>query len=118
MDYFFVGNHFNSVGLKDFYIKSNFKFNPKATLSANLHAFSSNAAIGYNANNDKLSQYLGTELDLVFQYKVASYFTLQVGHSHLFDAEGMQYLKNIHQSKDLQTWSWIGLNFNTLTRLK
>ena len=118
MNYFFVGNHFNSVGLKDFYIKSNFKFNPKATLSANLHAFSSNAAIGYNANNDKLSQYLGTELDLVFQYKVASYFTLQVGHSHLFDAEGMQYLKNIHQPKDLQTWSWIGLNFNTLTRLK
>ena len=31
MNYFFVGNHFNSVGLKDFYIKSNFKFNPKAT---------------------------------------------------------------------------------------
>ncbi|WP_027376456.1 alginate export family protein [Kaistella palustris] len=119
MDYFFVGNHFNSVGLKDFYLKSNFKLNPKASLALNLHAFASNAKLGFDAAAQKeYSTYLGTEGDVVFTYKVAQIFNLQLGHSQMFAADGMKYLKNVPNSSNMQSWSWLGLNFKTLFKLK
>ncbi|WP_226065198.1 alginate export family protein [Kaistella polysaccharea] len=119
MDYFFVGNHFNSVGLKDFYVKSNVKFNPKAALALNLHGFASNAKLGVNVtNNEEYSKYLGTEADLVFTYKVAKVFTMQLGHSQMFASEGMKHLKNVADPASMQSWSWIGLNFKSQMKLK
>lgn len=119
MDYFFVGNHFNSVGLKDFYLKSNFKFNPKASLAFNLHAFASNAKLEYDvADNKEYSQYLGTEGDVVFTYKVASIFNLQLGHSQMFAADGMKLLKNVADPSAMQSWTWLGLNFKSLIKVK
>ncbi|UJF30091.1 alginate export family protein [Kaistella sp. 97-N-M2] len=119
MDYFFVGNHFNSVGLKDFYVKSNFRFNPKASLTLNLHAFASNANSGYDvANNKKYARYLGTEGDVVFTYKVANVFNMQLGHSQMFAAEGMKQLKNVPDPSSIQSWTWLGLNFMARFKVK
>ncbi|QBO58769.1 alginate export family protein [Chryseobacterium salivictor] len=119
MDYFFVGNHFNSVGLKDFYLKSHFKLNPKASLAFDLHAFTGNAELGYDvANNKEYSRYLGTEGDVVFTYKVASIFTMQLGHSQMFATDGMKYLKNVANPASMQSWTWLGLNFMTRFKVK
>ena len=119
MDYFYVGNHFNSVGLKDFYLKSNFKLNPKAALAVNVHAFSSNAKLGFDViNNKDYANYLGTEADLVFTYRIAPIFTMQFGHSQMFAADGMKYLKNVADPVSMQSWTWIGLNFKSQFKIK
>lgn len=119
MDYFFGGNHFNSVGLKDFYLKSNVKFNPKANLSVNLHGFASNAKLGIERiDNKAYSQYLGTEADLVFTYKMANVFTMQVGHSQMFATDSMKYLKNAGDPASMQSWTWVGLNFRSQFKVK
>ena len=119
MDYFYVGNHFNNVGLKDFYLKSTFKLTPKATLAANLHGFAANAKLGFSLpNNKEYSNYLGTEADLVFTYKVAGVFNVQVGHSQMFASDGMKYLKNVPDPASMQSWSWVGLNFRSQFKIK
>lgn len=119
MDYFFVGNHFNKVGLKDFYLKSNFKFNPKASLAVQIHGFASNAKLGFDTvNNKERSQYLGTEADLVLTYKVAKVFNMQVGHSQMFAADGLKYLQNIANPASMQSWTWVGLNFKSIFKVK
>ncbi|SFI59023.1 Alginate export [Kaistella treverensis] len=119
MDYFFVGNHFNNVGLNDYYLKSNFKFTPKASLALQIHAFEANAKLGFDAVNQKnLSKYLGTEADAVFNYKFANAFTMQLGHSQMFASEGMKRLKNVANPSSMQSWTWLGLNFSSLFKVK
>lgn len=113
MDYFFVGNHFNSFGLNDYYLKTTTKFNAKSTLFVNVHAFTTNGKL---ANN--LSSYLGTEADLVFAHKLSKMFVMNVGHSFMFGSKSMESLKTVTTPKNLQTWSWIGLNFVPSFRLK
>jgi hypothetical protein len=118
MDYFFVGNHFNNVGLNDYYLKSNFKFTPKASLALQLHAFEANAKLGVDAQNKEISKYLGTEADAVFNYKFANAFTMQLGHSQMFAAESMKRLKNVANPSSMQSWTWLGLNFSSLFKVK
>ena len=113
MDYFFVGNHFNSYGLNDYYLKTTTKFNPKSSFMVNLHAFTTNGKLA----NDQ-SSYLGTETDMVFAYKFSKMFVMNVGHSFMFASNSMEILKVVNTPKNLQTWSWIQLNFVPSFRLK
>jgi hypothetical protein len=113
MDYFFVGNHFNSYGLNDYYLKTTTKFNPKSILFVNLHAFTTNGKL---ANN--MSSYLGTEADLVWTYKFNKIFSMNLGHSFMFNSESMAVVKALNNPKNIQTWSWIGINFIPLFQLK
>lgn len=119
MDYFYFGNsHFNNFGLNDYYMKSIYKLNPNSNLQANLHAFTSNGKLGFNNLGEKYSNYLGTELDLVFTHKVGKIITANLGHSFMFSGESMKFLKNITEPKNLQTWTWIGLKIAPNFRLK
>lgn len=113
MDYFYVGNHFNSFGLNDYYLKTNTKLSGKSSLLINLHAFTTNGKLANNA-----SSYLGTEADLVFTHKFSKMFGLNLGHSFMFAGDSMNDLKSVKTPKNLQTWSWIGLNFNPNFKLK
>ena len=61
MDYFYVGNHANSVGLVDIYAKLSTKLGEKSSLTAFLHSFSAQGEIGNNVDKK-----LGTEFDLVY----------------------------------------------------
>ncbi|MBL8005601.1 MAG: alginate export family protein [Candidatus Kapabacteria bacterium] len=108
MDYFFVGNHFNTVGLNDYYLKTTTKFSPNTILVVNLHTFTSNGTLSNN-----LSSFLGTEADVVFTHKFSKQFTLFLGHSFMFATESMNAIKAVSNPKNIQTWSWIGLNFTT-----
>lgn len=113
MDYFFVGNHFNSLGLNDYYLKTTTKFTPTSSLLLNLHAFTTNGKLAANISN-----YLGTGADLVFVHKFGKLFTMQLGHSFMFASDSMKTLKGVADPKNLQTWSWVGLNFNPNFRIK
>jgi len=100
MDYFYVGNHMNSVGLQDITLTILQKVK-SVTLNAHIHAFLSAAALtGGN--------YLGTEADLFIAYPVADNIKIQLGYSQMFAGEGMTEIKS--GSLD-ETHNWTYLMF-------
>ena len=116
MDYFYVGNHFNtstgnpgSRGLNDFYLKSTYKATAKGTLAANFHAFMLNKEL--SAVIDE--KFLGTEVDLVYTHKVADNFNYQLGYSQMMgNQDTMKALKGIADPRANQSWAWVQLNFS------
>ena len=101
MDYFYVGNHANNVGLQDLYLKTVIKTGASSSLLAKIHYFS--AAEDIAGTDDS---YLGTELDLVFTQKLLPYATLKIGYSQMFAGDNMEILKNVPNSSGLQNWGW------------
>lgn len=106
MDYFYVGNHANSIGLVDFHISANLKLSEKSSLLAKVHNFSGEQEL---PSGEKA---LGTEVDLVFAHKFKG-FALKVGYSQMFAADGMYELKGLDESlaADTQNWAWAMLVF-------
>lgn len=101
MDYFYVGNHANSVGLLDIYAKANFKLNPKSSLTAFVHQFSAAADI-----NATVSKNLGTEVDFVYGYKFSKEITINAGYSQMFASKGMEVLKG-NSDNNTNNWGWL-----------
>ncbi len=107
MDYFYVGNHANNVGLNDVYAKALIPMGAKSSLGTDLHFFSSNADLKQN-----LSKNLGTELDLVFSRTIAKNIKMNAGYSQLFDTESMQNIKGVSNSAKTNNWGWVLLIVN------
>ncbi|WBX72337.1 alginate export family protein [Tenacibaculum retecalamus] len=106
MDYFYVGNHGNNVGLLDIYAKANFKLNTKSSLTAFVHSFSAAADI-----NATVSKQLGTELDLVYAYNYTKNIGFKAGYSQMFASEGMEALKGISDN-NTNNWGWVMVTIN------
>ena len=85
MDYFYVGNHGNSVGLLDVYLKTKLKFNEKSNLYVGIHNFSAAAGKG--------DKQLGNEIDLVYAHKLQKNVMLKAGYSHMLPSDSMEMLK-------------------------
>lgn len=98
MDYFYVGNHINNVGLFDVYLNSTIAINPKSKLNIAFHNFSAAAEF-----SDKQ---LGNELDIVYAYKLQKYVSLKAGYSHLFASDGMEILKG-NTDGNTNNWGWV-----------
>jgi len=118
MDYFYVGNHFNTFGLNDYYLLTKIKFSPKSSLMGNVHAFTTNGKLGLDKEGEERSKYLGTELDLVFHQKLSKQLGLFLGHSFMFASDSMNTLKNVSNPEKIQTWTWLALHFNPSFKLK
>ena len=101
MDYFYVGNHANNVGLNDIYAKTVIKTGKKSSLLAKVHYFAAAESLG-----DGIDDYLGTEVDFVFTQKVLPYATLKIGYSQLFAGDSMEILKGVTNASGLQNWGW------------
>lgn len=102
MDYFYVSNHINSVGLNDAYLKYVWS-KKKFSVNADLHYFASAGKINADAG-----KYLGTELDLTFGYKLHEIATLNAGISAMFASENMELLKG-GNSDVSNYWAYIML---------
>ncbi|NNC50323.1 MAG: hypothetical protein HKO01_07290, partial [Flaviramulus sp.] len=104
MDYFYVGNHANSIGLVDIHISANFKLSETSNLLVK--------ALNFSGEQDLPSgeKSLGTEIDLVFKKKFKGY-TLVAGYSQMFASDGMYELKGITEDAAAsgQNWGWIML---------
>lgn len=104
MDYFYVGNHANSIGLVDYHASANFKLGSSSSLLVKALNFSGETEL---ASGEKA---LGTEIDLVFKKKFNGY-TVVAGYSQMFATDGMNELKGV--SADLaaggQNWAWLQL---------
>lgn len=106
MDYFYVGNHANSIGLVDIHVSANFKFNETSSLMVKALNFSGEQALTSGEKS------LGTELDLVYS-KAFKGYALKLGYSHMFASDGMYELKNVAKvdAADMQNWAWAMLVF-------
>lgn len=106
MDYFYVGNHANSIGLNDIYGKVVFKTADKSSLMIQGHYFGANADLG------DTDSYLGTEIDIAYTQGLMKNVTLKVGYSHMFASDTMETLKNVSDPASIQNWGWAMLIIN------
>jgi len=108
MDYFYVGNHLNSVGLQDVFLKLNYNQN-KWQFNLIPHIFSTAANV-YKAGN-KMDSNLGTEIDFTTNYTVQKDVTLTAGYSQMFASNTLKYLKGVDNSYT-NNWAWIMISIN------
>ncbi len=107
MDYFYVGNHANNVGLNDLYVKVVFTTGEKSNILLKGHYFAANADLTGNAD-----KYLGTEMDLVYTQKLMKNVKLNVGYSHMFASESMSLVKGGRPNDNTNNWGWVQLTIN------
>lgn len=101
MDYFYVGNHANSVGLFDIHASANFNLGKGNSLMVKALNFSGEQELPSGEKS------LGTEVDLVFK-KAFKEYALVLGYSQLFASDGMYDLKGISDNvaAGVQNWAW------------
>lgn len=110
MDYFYVGNHGNNVGLNDLYANLLWKTG-KFSNQATIHLFSSAAeVINRQDFNETLDNWLGAEVDLSVGYTVNKQAKVNVGFSMLFASETMEAIKNGVKDEG-NNWAWIMIQF-------
>ncbi|WP_417619982.1 alginate export family protein [Oceanihabitans sediminis] len=104
MDYFYVGNHSNSVGLLDIHASLAYQ---KEKFSAKLipHLFSS-AAWVVDFTGKEMPNSLGTEIDLVLGYNWTKDVSFQAGYSQMFATDTMEALKG-GNSDATNNWAWL-----------
>ncbi len=107
MDYFYVGNHANSVGLNDLHASATFQTGEQSNLMLAGHYFAANAALANDADS-----YLGTEIDLVYTQPLIKNVKLQLGCSHIFASESMSLIKAGTTADNTNNWGWAMLVIN------
>ena len=110
MDYFYVGNHKNTVGLKDFYGKLTFEKN-KWQIALAPHFFYSAAQIINPVTIEKESSNLGTEIDLTCAYKMDKNITITGGFSKMFGTTSLEIIKAGNKDND-NNWAYVMISFN------
>ncbi|MDD2529451.1 MAG: alginate export family protein [Lentimicrobiaceae bacterium] len=110
MDYYYVGNHINNVGLQDLFLKINYG-KARLSLGADFHFFSAAADINNPANlSETMDSNLGQELDLYIGYKLAAGVNLNVGYSQYFTTESTIALKGGNKD-ETSNWAWASITF-------
>jgi len=111
MDYFYVGNHVGSVGLRDLYLSFIYKRN-KVSSVISVHHFCSAAKIMDPEDMDQdLPNQLGVEADLGIAYQLAENLAVKGGYSHMFATSSMEALKGGDKNATAN-WAWLMLSFN------
>ena len=106
MDYFYVGNHIDNVGLVDFYGNIKYSFNKESNFSVGLHKFFAAAEI-LNEN----SKNLGFEIDLLTSHKLSEFVSIQAGYSQFFASNGIEMVKNNFDGYS-NIWAWVMLTID------
>lgn len=109
MDYFYVGNHLNNVGLQDAFIKLNYNVN-KWQFALIPHIFLSAADV-VTPLNEKLDSYLGTEIDATFGYNFKKDITVTGGYSQMFGSKTMEFIKT-GDAGHTNNWAWLMISVN------
>lgn len=118
MDLFYVGGaHENSVGLKDFYLRSRYDFSSKFFTQLDGHYFTSHAAV-FRPSGEKRDPYLGTEIDLSPGYLINPSISLQGGYSQAFFSDTFEQVQNNGNLKPVQNWAYLMLIFRPTLRNK
>jgi hypothetical protein len=109
MDYFYVGNHKNSVGLQDVFLKFGYNVN-KWQFGLLPHVFNSANKV-LDATGNEMDDYLGTEIDFTAGYAVHKFINVTGGYSQMFATDTMQRLKS-GDVNHTNNWAWAMINVN------
>lgn len=109
MDYFYVGNHQNSVGLQDAYLKLNYTFS-KWQFTVMPHVFNAPNTV-LDASNKKMDSYLGTELDFTASCNIDKDIVASAGYSQMFGSGTLERLKNVTDAANTNNWVWVMVSF-------
>lgn len=105
MDYFYVGNHMNSVGLSNPYLKVDYT-RGLWSFAAHAHYFMSAANIEDPDNPGKaMSSSLGTEADLMVRYTLNHQASLTLGYSRMFGTPSMAVIRGGNPDA-VSHWGW------------
>tara|TARA_R110002111_G_scaffold73676_3_gene117616 strand:- start:1732 stop:2964 length:1233 start_codon:yes stop_codon:yes gene_type:complete len=107
MDYFYVGNYANNVGLTDIYGSIGYKKN-KFSAKITPHVFSTAGNV-FNGT-EKMDNNLGTEIDLTVGYKLANDINLNAGYSKMFATDTMEIIKGGDKDEN-NSWAWVMITF-------
>ena len=107
MDYFYVGNYKNNVGLQDAFIKLSYTVE-KWNFNLIPHLFFAGNTI-LDANKQKVDGYYGTELDFNLGYKLNKYIAATGGYSQMFGTDTLQQIKG-GDVNHTNNWAWIMVN--------
>lgn len=119
MDLFYAGGqHENSVGLQDLYLKARYNFDSSVFLQLDAHHFSSQVDIVdfqgnpvKDSNGEVYKNYLGAELDLSLGYIISNSFSLQAGYSQFFQSSTMELIRQQAKPASMQNWAYLMLIF-------
>jgi hypothetical protein len=119
IDWFFVSNTWeNSVGLKDFYLRSRYEFNPKFWVQADGHSFSAYADTVLPTESVAVKdKSLGAEVDLTFGWVIHEAVSLQGGYSQYFLSDTMRSL-NAQILSSQQNWAYLMVVFRPTSKAK
>lgn len=109
MDYFYVGNHLNSVGLQDAFLKLNYNVK-KWQFALMPHIFLSAADV-VTPLNEKLDSYLGTEIDFTAGFNFKKEITLTGGYSQMFGSKTLEFIK-AGDAGHTNNWAWLMISVN------
>ncbi|MDN5204338.1 alginate export family protein [Fulvivirgaceae bacterium BMA10] len=111
MDYFFVGNPHDEVGLADYYVKTKFKTGDRSSLLTHLHYFSATATIPDPLDiNRSMPSGLGVELDAIYDLNVSKEVNFKFGYSQMFGTRSMEVIKG-GDKNEFNAWAWAMLTF-------
>ena len=110
MDYFYVGNHLNSVGLNDVYFHYLGKFTEKIGINAWVHLFSTDEEVLEVGTSRAMSKNLGTEIDLTGSYKVNQEVSLNIGYSRFLGTNTLETIK-AGDKEENNNWAWMMITF-------
>ena len=108
MDYFYVGNHVNNVGLNDIQFGYKGKLTDKINAGLAVHLFSSDGELDdpSTAAIDAMAKSLGTEIDLTAGYKLSKEVGFAFGYSHMLGTDTMVALKG-GDKNETANWAWL-----------
>jgi len=109
MDYFYVGNHKNSVGLSDSFLKLNYTQN-KWQFNLIPHVFSAPNTV-LDASNAKMDSYLGTEIDFTTSYALQKDVVASAGYSQMFGSSTLESLKG-GDAGNTNNWVLVMVSFS------
>ena len=111
MDYFYVGNHVNSVGLMDIYLRVHYTYK-KVMLGVNGHYFNAAAPVldkRVTTSIASLNANLGGEVDATLSYNYTDGVAIQAGYSQFFGAYTLQQLRGAVSLNPKSNWAYLSL---------
>jgi len=108
MDYFYVGNHVNSVGLLDAYLRISYT-HKKMLASLNTHLFNAAANVLDTKVTTSIAArdpHLGSEIDLTLSYNFTDGVAIQSGYSQIFGTNTLKALKG-GQINTNSNWAYV-----------
>lgn len=122
MDYFYVGNHLNNVGLQDIIVRLKYK-TKKWNVGLDAHQFMAAADVLDSKELAKTGEYtslnanFGTEVDFTLGYNLSDGVSLTAGYSHFLPTETLGIVKGIKDWKgdgrtdQISNWAYVMVSF-------